>query len=884
MTTMIRNTLRSYARGAAGDINEFTWEAGNDVREEAAEFGSYVIEFKHDCFPTIRHICRRKGEVSHFKGGNLNNAIFNVLNDSRNQFFAFLDCDMVPTNDFIQLTLPLFLQYKNQSWEADWVTGMCQAPQSFSNVSSNGSDDPLAQVQDFYWRRTMMHLDRWGIVHYYGTNVMFFRPALEDVIGWQYGVLSEDTPTGANVAALGWKTVYVDQDIATGLCKDNVEETLIQRKRWAMGNMMWWMLTSPFWKWFTTKEFQNPPFWDKQSDHYAATKAKAKAEGPRALVTETTLVPSSSSNSIKGPEVEDPETTSGIVVTDPGCAIRQERIRDWTVQMMLSWSYMHVKLSNQVAAFWFLAFFMTSMYMMVMAGESIYTPSDTIMLNVLFPALHFITTTTILYVIGPQSGMWRACQDRFAFAWVRAVAIYEACVMAMLPNAKSGPWNVKTGTILVVPPLFVYMVTLATWLYSFSLCAIDFDTCVSTVQSDSFFSANLPIQLVGLFLGAVIIVSMWPIVRCALSNILGYPMYKLRIFPAGSTWPYFLALSPLVLVGVLWAMWGDPGYAYTSISSLCSSEMCIDDRIAPSLMVIGCQKCGTTSLYTDMVSHFPQIDSGTHLLSGETDSTLKAKHFFDEDYDEGMTWYLSHYPNCSNVGETGDSVTVSADFTPDYLETKDTASRIHSSYSRQDRNQLRFVTILRDPVDRLYSYFHSSKKDGSLDLTGYDDVLSSSCLDSVLDCEDYLSITFNDWARYQLHRAGECEAKNPDEDLWPNCGTEGMFGGLYSLQVGRFLEYFDPSQICIVRFEAFTEDGPQLLGNLAKWLGLEFIRDGMTAASDLSSSDSDDDDEISETILDSLQQFYNPYTSQLYSLIADERVTFIDVIEKKDLF
>merc|ERR1712185_338372 len=119
---------------------------------------------------------------------------------------------------------------------------------------------------------------------------------------------------------------------------------------------------------------------------------------------------------------------------------------------------------------------------------------------------------------------------------------------------------------------------------------------------------------------------------------------------------------------------------------------------------------------------------------------------------------------------------------------------------------------------------------------------------------------------------------------WPSCGEDGLFGSLYSLQLSSFLDYFTSSQISIVRFEAFSESGPSCLSNLASWLGMEFQRDGYSSASDLDVTDADDDESISDSIRDNLEKFFNPYTSQLYSLIADEGITFIDVIEKSDLF
>merc|ERR1711998_765490 len=241
------------------------------------------------------------------------------------------------------------------------------------------------------------------------------------------------------------------------------------------------------------------------------------------------------------------------------------------------------------------------------------------------------------------------------------------------------------------------------------------------------------------------------------------------------------------------------------IASLTETEVCVSGRVAPSLFVVGCEKCATTSLYNDMSEHFRQLDTGKTLLEGESEEFLKSKHYFDTYYENGEEWYVSHYSNCSSEGLASESmaenwrltgaskVRVAADFTPSYLENSESAKRIYKTYKGSThQTQLRFVNILRDPADRLFSYFIAGKADGTLDLTGFEaGTFTTACLEDPTDCEALQSLTFDDWVTVQLERAADCVAEDPDMNLWPSCGTSGLFGSLYSLQLGRFLKYFD---------------------------------------------------------------------------------------------
>jgi hypothetical protein len=56
-------------------------------------------------------------------------------------------------------------------------------------------------------------------------------------------------------------------------------------------------------------------------------------------------------------------------------------------------------------------------------------------------------------------------------------------------------------------------------------------------------------------------------------------------------------------------------------------------RGLPSVLIIGAQKSGTTSLFNYLVRH-PDV----------LPSLRKEVHYFDFNYDRGLKWYRAHFP------------------------------------------------------------------------------------------------------------------------------------------------------------------------------------------------------------------------------------------------
>jgi tetratricopeptide (TPR) repeat protein len=106
---------------------------------------------------------------------------------------------------------------------------------------------------------------------------------------------------------------------------------------------------------------------------------------------------------------------------------------------------------------------------------------------------------------------------------------------------------------------------------------------------------------------------------------------------------------------------------------------------APNFIIIGSQRCGTTSLYTYLAQH-PQILT----------PIKKEMDFFSWHFDRGIDWYLAHFPPMP-VGEqflTGEA-------SPSYFDCRKAPERLYSAFP-----EVKLVVLLRNPVDRAISQFY----------------------------------------------------------------------------------------------------------------------------------------------------------------------------------
>ena len=73
-----------------------------------------------------------------------------------------------------------------------------------------------------------------------------------------------------------------------------------------------------------------------------------------------------------------------------------------------------------------------------------------------------------------------------------------------------------------------------------------------------------------------------------------------------------------------------------------SGTFCMSSHLAPLVLLLGCQRCGTASLYEDLMEHVRGARRG-HSLTHEADYYAREQHFFATDaWSKGMSHYLEH--------------------------------------------------------------------------------------------------------------------------------------------------------------------------------------------------------------------------------------------------
>lgn len=167
-----------------------------------------------------------RGPKKHAKAGNLNNA----MKLTSGELLVVFDTDHLPVDAFLEETVPCF---------SDLQVGFIQTPHHFYNQDifqrALRTSNAIANEQDMFNHAIQGGRDSWGGAFFVGSGAVFRRKAMDEVGGFQLMSITEDIHTSQHLHAKGWKSMFVNKDLAVGLSAENFSGYLVQRRRWMQG-------------------------------------------------------------------------------------------------------------------------------------------------------------------------------------------------------------------------------------------------------------------------------------------------------------------------------------------------------------------------------------------------------------------------------------------------------------------------------------------------------------------------------------------------------------------------------------------------------------------------------------------------------------------------
>jgi len=204
-------------------------------------------------------------------------------------------------------------------------------------------------------------------------------------------------------------------------------------------------------------------------------------------------------------------------------------------------------------------------------------------------------------------------------------------------------------------------------------------------------------------------------------------------------------------------------------------------RSLPDFIIIGGQRCGSTSLYNLLIQH-PRI----------APAFRKEVQYFSLRASRSLDWYRSHFPLARGDGDGQPSV--SGEATPYYLFHPAVPKRIHDVLP-----DVRLIAVLREPVARAYSHYQHEVR------SGYEDQ------------------SFEDAVRLEPERLrGERERllRDPRYYSFEHHRHSYLARGAYAEQLEEWLRHFSPEQILVMDSREMFEQPGAVSNRVFRFLDL----------------------------------------------------------------
>ena len=182
----------------------------------------------HAMAESLRAVYLTRPDNNHAKAGNMNAGIAH----SDAEFMLFLDCDHVPQPNIIERTLGYF---------EDSGLAFVQTPQLFYNTGSiqfrRTWRRPLWNEQSMFYEAIQPSKNCFNAAFFCGSGALVRRAAIDDVGGFATGTATEDIHTSLRLHASGWRSLFINEQLAHGIAPIDLAEYHKQRTRWGAGSL-----------------------------------------------------------------------------------------------------------------------------------------------------------------------------------------------------------------------------------------------------------------------------------------------------------------------------------------------------------------------------------------------------------------------------------------------------------------------------------------------------------------------------------------------------------------------------------------------------------------------------------------------------------------------
>jgi cellulose synthase (UDP-forming) len=161
---------------------------------------------------------------SNAKAGNINAA----LSRTEGELVLMLDADHVPMPDALDAMVGYF---------DDERVALVQSPHDFFNHDSVQHYVVGRHEQSLFYRVVCPGKNRHGAAYWCGSAALLHREALLEIGGVATETIAEDFHTTIRLQRYGWTSCYHDEVLVQGLAPHDLNGYLLQRDRWARGNL-----------------------------------------------------------------------------------------------------------------------------------------------------------------------------------------------------------------------------------------------------------------------------------------------------------------------------------------------------------------------------------------------------------------------------------------------------------------------------------------------------------------------------------------------------------------------------------------------------------------------------------------------------------------------